>query len=102
VLVVDVVVGQAQRALQQQRLEDGGVEPPVGVGEPVEGAVGDRLVGEGQPERLAEVGVEVAELQRTVALRRRQFLDGVERRDLEVLAERRGERLLPGSRASCG
>ena len=73
--MVDVVVGQAERALEEQRLEHRRVEPAVGLGEAVERAVGDRLVLEREAERLLEVGVDVAHGQRPVAVGRRQLVE---------------------------
>src|SRR4051812_14778007 len=62
--VADVILGQAERALQDERLEDRGVQAPVGRGLVGERAIGDRLVLERQPERPPEVAVEVPHRQR--------------------------------------
>src|SRR3954449_7673408 len=80
-------------ALEDQRLEDRGVEPAERLGLALEGAVGDRLVLERQAERALEERVDVAHLERAVAVGRAQ-LGMLDRRDLEALPQRHGERLL--------
>ena len=57
----DVVLGHAERAAQDERLEHRGVEPPVGLRHPGERAVGDRLVLERHAVGLAVEAVHVAE-----------------------------------------
>ena len=93
----DVVVRQGERALQDQRLEDRGVEPAVR-GRPVgEQRVGDPGVAQREPEGALEVRVDVAELEgralRRVGRAQRRVLDLL---DVEVLAQRGRERLLAG------
>ena len=75
--MVDVVVGHPERALEDQRLEHRGVEPPVRLGVVRQGGVGDRLVLEREHPRLAEMGVDVAEAHR-LPVRRRELVGAVE------------------------
>ena len=56
-------------ALEDQRLEHGGVEVAVGLGVVGQRGVGDRLVLQRQAEGLLEVAVEVAELDRARRVR---------------------------------
>ncbi|CAA9531776.1 MAG: hypothetical protein AVDCRST_MAG30-3857 [uncultured Solirubrobacteraceae bacterium] len=93
--VGDVVVREAQGALEDEALEHGGVEAAVGRRVAREELVGDRLVLELQPERLLEEGVEVAEGQRAVeAAVGRAQLARLDPRDLEVPLEHDRELLL--------
>ena len=59
--VVDVLVAHAERALEDQRLQYRSVQPSVGLRVAGERLVRKRLVLQGQPERLAEVGIDVPE-----------------------------------------
>src|SRR4051794_38361248 len=61
VLMRDVVLGHPERPFEHERLEHGGVEPAVEVGLARQGAVGDRLVPQGEAQRPAVEGIEVAE-----------------------------------------
>ena len=63
----DVVLAHAERALQQQRLGHGGVEPAVGVRLAGQRGVGDRRVLEREPQRAPVVRVEVADPHAAVA-----------------------------------
>ncbi len=74
--VRDVVLAHPQRALQQQRLGDRGVEPAVGGRLARQRGVGDRRVLERQPQRAVVVRVEVADpdaaVRRAARARRRR------------------------------
>ena len=83
-----------ERALEDQRLEHRGVEPAVGLGVVGQRRVGDRLVLEREHERLAEVGVDVAEPDRLAVRPGASSAVLVEPLDLEVAPERVGQRLV--------
>ena len=88
--MVDVVVGHRQGALEDQRLEHGRIEPPVGLGMVRERRVGDPRVLQRQHERLLEVGVDVADLHRA-SWQRHEVGRVRERLDLEVASQRQRE-----------
>ncbi len=91
--VVDVLVAHLERALEDQRLEHGGIEPAVGLGMVGQGAIGDRRVLEREPERLLEVRVDVAE-DDAIARGRGKLRRARQRLDLEVVSDRGGQRLV--------
>src|SRR3954463_4869967 len=85
-------ISASSTAVSRRRNGSGGAAR-AGGGGAAEGAVGERLVLEREPERALEVRVDVAHLERAVAVRRAQLVV-LDRRDVEVLAQRAGERLL--------
>ena len=93
----DVVLGHPERALEDQGLEHGGVEPPVGLGLAGQGAVGDREVLQVERDgfsarRTVPDAQRVPRLSRPVAPdrgRERRFLVGREVVDQPVGGERR-------------
>ena len=92
--MVDVLVGHPERALEDQRLEHGGVEAAVGLGVVRQRGVGDRLVLERQHERSPEVGVDVADPDRVRVALRGERVGAVELLDVEVAPDRLRERLV--------
>jgi hypothetical protein len=91
--VVDVLVAHLERALEDQGLEHSRVKPTVRLSVVAQRGVSYRGVLQRQHERLAEVGVDVPDLDRAAG-RGRECPQIAERLNLEIPPQRIGKRFV--------
>ena len=92
--MVDVLIGHPQRALEDQRFEHRGVEPPVRLGAVGQGCVGDRGILQRQHVRAPGERVDVPDLDGvgvTPGLERRSVFEWLQ---VEVAPDRVRQRLV--------